>query len=209
MPEARLFGGTSGIFLHPDVGPWPGVWSECVCAWVRKSPPVTGVAGRVQQGHSTLHGASAPFWAPHSARVWTACGLCVPPVRLCSTGGLRQRLGMKRACGTAEPGPLGPSLRRWLGSARFPGPGFPLTPPGRRGSPLRPSSPTPTPRSQECSSPAQPASPRAGPWGLPQPRLLFPGAREGATRAGRLGSSPLLIPGRNSSEVPSGSGFPK
>ncbi|KAI4553541.1 hypothetical protein MJT46_020093, partial [Ovis ammon polii x Ovis aries] len=101
---------------------------------------------------------------------------------------------MKRACGTAEPGPLGPSRRRWLGSARFPGPGFPLMPPGRRGSPLRPSSPTPTPRSQECSSPAQPASPRAGPWGLPQPRLLFPGAREGATRAGRLGPLRLWVP---------------
>lgn len=59
--------------LAPRCGSWPGVWSECVCAWVRKSPPVTGVAGGVQQGHSTLHGVSAPFWAPHSARVWTAC----------------------------------------------------------------------------------------------------------------------------------------
>lgn len=73
------------------------------------------------------------------------CGrpVCVPPLRLCSTGALRQRLGMKRACGTAEPGPLGPSRRRWLGSAQFPGPSFPLTPPGRRGLP--PSAPLPPP----------------------------------------------------------------
>ena len=155
-----------------------------VSAWVRIFPPVTGVAGGVVQALSTPHGASAPFWAPYSV---LECGRRV--CALSSTvqyGDLRQGLGMKIACGRAEPGPLGPSRRRWLGNARFPGSGFPLTPPGRSGLPAPPSPPPP----QECSSPLQPASPRAGPWGLPQPRLPFRGAREGATRAGRLGSPP-------------------
>lgn len=96
---------------------------------------------------------------------------------------------MKMACGRAEPGSLGPSRRRWLGSARFPGSGFPLTPLSRSGLPP----PTPPLPGMFLSTPAPLL--RAGPWGLPQPRLPFLGAREGATRAGRLGSSPLSSQG--------------
>ena len=168
-------------FLHSDVGPWPGVWSDCVSAWVRKSPPETGVAGGVQQGHSTLHGASAPFWAPHSARVWKAC---VCPQFDCAVRGACVRGG------TAEPGPLGPSRRRWLGSAQFPGPGFPLTPPGRRGLPT--SAPLP---------PAPPPAPRNVPLHpSPPPRGQAPGGcRSPASSSwepgrGRLGQDAWVPP---------------
>lgn len=189
MPEARLL----GSLRHSCTPMWvPGLGcGMSVSAWVRIFPPVTGAAGGVVQALSTPHGASAPFWAPCSV---LECGR--PVCALSSTvqyGDLRQGLGMKIACGRSEPGPLGSSRRRWLGSARFPGSGFPLTPPGRSGLPAPPSPPPPPP--QECSSPLQPASPMAGPWGLPQPRLPFRGAQEGATRAGRLGSSTLSSQG--------------
>lgn len=51
--------------------------------------------------------------------------------------------------------------------------------------------------------------PKGRPLGVATAPPPLPGAREGAMRAGRLGSSLPPIPGRNSSEVPSGSGFPK
>lgn len=76
------------------------------------------------------------------AQVWSAC-VCVHSSTV-QNGSLGQdRLGRTMACGRAEPGPLGPSRRRWLGSARFPGSGFPLTPPGCRGLP--PPHPHPAP----------------------------------------------------------------
>lgn len=203
MPEARLL----GSLRHSCTPMWvPGLGcGMSVSAWVRIFPPVTGAAGGVVQALSTPHGASAPFWAPYSV---LECGR--PVCALSSTvqyGDLRQGLGMKIACGRSEPGPLGPSRRRWLGSARFPGSGFPLTPPGRSGLPAPPSPPPPPAPGMFLSAPGR--LPNDRPLGAATAPPSFPGSPGGGDAGRTPGFLPPLIPGRNSSEVPSGSGFPK
>lgn len=90
---------------------------------------------------------------------------------------------------------------------RFPGSGFPRTPPAQ-------GSPTPA----LGMFPAPLSSPRAGPWGPLQPHLPFPGAQEGAKPAGLLGSCRLPsqkeIPPRSpqalgSQNNPAGEGRPR
>lgn len=136
----------------------------------RHSPAPTAMAP--PSGHPTL-----------CAQVWSAC-VCVHSSTV-QNGSLGQdRLGRKMACGRAEPGPLGPSRWGWLGSARFPGSGFPLTPPGCRGLP--PPHPHPRPRNVPLHSSPPPQGQASG--GSHSPASP---SREGAKRAGRLGSCPL------------------
>lgn len=184
MPEARLL----GSLRHSCTPMWvPGLGcGMSVSAWVRIFPPVTGAAGGVVQALSTPHGASAPFWAPCSV---LECGR--PVCALSSTvqyGDLRQGLGMKIACGRSEPGPLGPSRRRWLGSARFPGSGFPLTPPGRSGLPAPPS-PPPPPRPRNVPLRSSPPPQWQAPGGCHSPAFL-----SGEPRRGRRGQDAWVPP---------------
>lgn len=118
---------------------------DCVCPYMgaydpalellvesyRRSPAPTAMAP--PSGHPTL-----------CAPAWPACVRARSSTVRCASLGQEPRLERKMACGRAEPGPLGPSRRRCLGSARFPGSGFPLTPPGHSGLP--PSEPHPRPR---------------------------------------------------------------
>lgn len=141
----------------------------------------------------------------------SACGRPVRAltVQLCSMGAwvAGAPAGRRMAGGEAEPGPLGPSRRRWLGSSCFPGSGILQTPLGRSGLPPNPTStPTPAP-GMFRSTPA--LLPKGRPPGAATAPPPLPGS-PGGGRAGRTpGFLPPPIPERNSSEVPSGSGFPK
>lgn len=121
-------------------------------------------------------GNGAPFWAACSA------GCALSPFRCAawSRGGSRGWGGGWLAERLSrEPWDLHGGGGQ---GARFPGSGFLPTRAGRAGSP--------PPPPEECSTPLCLSSPRAGPWGPPQPPLPFPGEpRRG--RAGRLGSYPL------------------
>lgn len=122
--------------------------------------------------HSPAPTAMAPP-SGHQMCALTAQLCCLEP-------GQQPGLGRRVARGKAEPGPVGPPRRRWLGSA-FPRLRLPADASGRRAPP--------TPAPGMFSAPL--SSPRAGPWGPLQPHLPFPGAQKGAQRAGRLGSYPL------------------
>lgn len=131
VPEAPVC--VSWSVLHPNVGPWPGDgMSACRCKDAFDSASDELLLGSYRHSPPP-HCASAPFWAPYSLCA-QACPACVwLTVRLCSLGPWVRSSSW--ACGRAEPGPLGPSRRRWLRSARFPGSGFPLMPRCRSGLP--------------------------------------------------------------------------
>lgn len=142
MPEAWVC--VSQGILHPNVGPWPLVWIKCLSlhGCVRSR---TGIAGGVLQALPSPCGNGASFWAPYPVCPTRPACVCARSSTV-QYGSLGQEpwLGRKMSCGRAEPGPPGPSRRRCLGSPRFPGSGFPLTPPGHSGLP--PPQPHPRPR---------------------------------------------------------------